>query len=69
VASFKSEENTSVNLTEVKGSGMKVCKKVVIDILSRCFNNTGIKEMVDVMISIFETDDQLVVDFMKGLMN
>jgi len=48
---------------------MKICKKVVIDILSRCFNNSGIKEMVDIMISIFETDDQLVVNFMKGLMS
>lgn len=67
IASFSPDSN--INLTEVKESGMKICKKVVIDILSRCFNNSGIKEMVEIMISIFETDDQLVVNFMKGLMS
>lgn len=55
ISTFAPDSN--INLTEVKESGMKICKKVVIDILSRCFNNSGIKEMVDIMISIFETDD------------
>ncbi len=44
-------------------------KKAVIDILSRCFNNGGMKVMVQIMIDIFKKDDALCRNFVSSLLN
>jgi len=53
VASFgKSEESRELNKP-----ALLCAKKVLFDILSRCFYNQIMKDYVDIMISVFETDD------------
>ena len=49
--------------------GMRVnsitaARRATFDILARCFNNQGMREMVSLMIQIFEQDDPLVLGFM-----
>jgi len=44
-----------------------VAKKVAFDILARCFYNQGIKELVQVMISIFKQDKKLIVSFCTAI--
>ena len=49
--------------------GMRVnsitaARRATFDILARCFNNQGMREMVSLMIQIFEQDDSLVLGFM-----
>lgn len=45
-----------------------MAQKVCFDILARCFYNQGIKQMVDIMIQIFEQDDQLCKNFVQGIL-
>jgi hypothetical protein len=47
---------------------MSVAKKAVIDILTRCFNNGGMKAMVQIMIDIFKKDEVLCRNFMSSLL-
>jgi hypothetical protein len=54
---------------ELNVESINVAKKAVIDILSRCFNNGGMKVMVQIMISIFKKDDALCRNFMASLLN
>jgi hypothetical protein len=57
------ESNHELNLEAIK-----VAKKSVIDILSRCFNNGGMKQMVSIMIDIFKKDDDLCKNFVASLL-
>jgi hypothetical protein len=47
---------------------MSVAKKAVIDILTRCFNNGGMKVMVQIMIDIFKKDEVLCRNFLSSLL-
>lgn len=49
-------------------ASISVAKKAVIDILSRCFNNGGMKVMVQIMIDIFKKDEALCRNFMSSLL-
>ena len=48
---------------------MSVAKKAVIDILTRCFNNGGMKVMVQIMIDIFKKDEVLCRNFVSSLLS
>jgi len=39
-------------------------QRATFDILARCMQNSGVKDLTHVMISIFEQDDQLCKDFL-----
>lgn len=53
---------------ELNTEAIKVARKAVIDILARCFNNGGMKQMIQVMIEIFKKDDALCRNFMASLL-
>ena len=62
----KDKSHSSPDLfNNVKSQALQVGKKAVLDILTKCFYNNGIKQMVDVMIDIFKTDDNLCFKFME----
>jgi hypothetical protein len=54
---------------ELRSSSMEVAQKVLFDILARCFENGGMKSVVEVMISIFSKDDKLVQNFVQSLLD
>lgn len=66
VASYaESKEGSS----ELNLEAIKVGKKAIIDILSRCFNNAGMRSMITIMIDIFKHDDNLCKNFMSSLLD
>ena len=54
---------------ELNTEAIKVAKKAVLEILSRCFNNGGMKMMVQIMIEIFKKDDALCKNFVASLLD
>jgi uncharacterized protein YjgD (DUF1641 family) len=65
VAQF-GESNDHIN-QEMRKLGVDVGKKAAFDILARCFYNSGIKDIVQVMISIFGQDQKLIKGFMSSI--
>lgn len=65
VSSYAEDES----LNQVRTHTMEVAHKAVFKILARCFYNSGIKEIVTIMIDIFAKDDKLVRDFVKSLLD
>lgn len=66
VASFAGNDEVTADM---RNNTMKVARKVCFDILARCFYNQGIKEIVDIMIKIFEKDDNLSKNFVTALLD
>ena len=52
-------------MTQVKQNVLTVGKKAILEILSKCFYNQSIKDLVASLIDIFKRDPQVCVDFMK----
>lgn len=53
---------------ELNRDAMHVARRAVIDILAKCFNNGGMKQMTSIMIDIFKQDDPLCRDFLAALL-
>lgn len=53
---------------ELNMDAIKVARRAVIDILAKCFNNGGMKVMIQIMIEIFKKDDALCRDFLASLL-
>lgn len=41
-----------------------MARKAAFDILARCFYNSGIKDLIQIMIQIFQQDTKLVSSFL-----
>jgi hypothetical protein len=52
-----------------KDIGLEIGKKVGFDILARCYENTGLKQLAPVMISILKSSDKACLDFMSSLLD
>jgi uncharacterized protein (DUF2164 family) len=65
VAQFGQEEEDHL----MRVQSIEVAKKVAFDILARCFYNQGIKDIVQVMISIFKQDKKLVSEFCTSIID
>ena len=65
VAQFGQEEEDH----QMRVQSLEVAKKVAFDILARCFYNQGIKDIVQVMISIFKQDKKLVAQFCTSIID
>lgn len=46
-----------------------MAQKAAFDILARCFYNNGIKDLVQIMIQIFEQDTSLASNFLRAIMD
>ena len=56
------------NSSAAKDIGLQIGKKVGFEILARCFDNTGLKQLAPVMIDILKSSDKTCTDFMKSLL-
>lgn len=65
VSSFKGLDEAS---KEMRAGAIKVGKRASFDILARYFYNSSIKEFMQTLIDIFAQDDQLVLDFVKEIL-
>ena len=52
-----------------KDIGLEIGKKVGFDILARCFENSGLKNLSGAMISILKSSDKACLDFVKSLLD
>lgn len=57
------------NSVEAKQTGLKIGKKVGFDILARCYENSGLSQLAQVMIEIMKSSDEACRDFMEALID
>ena len=55
--------------TAAKEIGLIIGKKVGFEILARCYENTGLKQLAPVLINILKSSDKACIDFMKQLLD
>ena len=53
----------------MKSNSLLVAKKAIFDILAKCYNNAGIKEMSEVFIKILQSDPSLPRKFLESFYN
>jgi hypothetical protein len=58
---------TSPDMSELRTLGIKVAQKAAFDILARCFHNSGIKDITQIMITILTQDTVLLSNFFKSM--
>lgn len=51
-------------LSEVKSKALIVGKKVIMDLLARCYHNACIKQMVEALIDVMKQDEELPAVFL-----
>lgn len=66
VVSLGAHQNSLIE-HQMRVEGMRAAKRASFDLLARCLNNGGLREMVTSMIQLFEQDADLVVEFMSDL--
>ena len=64
----KDERNPKEIMDSVKNNILQVGKKTVLEILSKSFYNSSMKQMVEALIEIFKKDDSLCYKFMDQCM-
>lgn len=52
-----------------KETGLEIGKKVGFEILSRCYENSGLKHLQVAMIDILKSSDKACLDFMRALLD
>ena len=67
VAAFGNSQD-EVN-KEMRVHSIAVARRAAFDILARCYYNNGIRDLILVMIQIFEQDDSLVIDFTEAMLD
>jgi hypothetical protein len=68
VSSFTAADVDSKVLREMRSNSLKIAFKACFDIVARCHNNAVMKDFITIMIEIFKTDDILVVEFLRGIL-
>lgn len=67
VAEFgDSQDQESV---EMRRLAIQVGQRAAFDILARCYKNEGIKDLLHVMIRIFDKDEKLCLNFMSSIVD
>ena len=52
-------------MTQVKQNVLTVGKKAILEILTKCYYNQSIKDLVNSLIDIFKRDESVCVEFMR----